>query len=147
MVVLRDGKIGRVDLTEINDKDSWHDLSGLNDVATANSVPYGESNSTVLHHGAIVESVVLQSRGGVLMLSLRPSRLAHAEEETRDDMVIDEEQDIDSTGSDDKVLPEVGDLVQAFVASTGKNGIFLRLSASCTGLVEKREMRDESRSR
>ena len=110
MVVLRDGKIGRVDLTEINDKDSWHDLSGLNDVATANSVPYGESNSTVLHHGAIVESVVLQSRGGVLMLSLRPSRLAHAEEETRDDMVIDEEQDIDSTGSDDKVLPEVGDL-------------------------------------
>ena len=33
--------------------------------------------------------------------------------------------------------------MQAFVASTGKNGIFLRLSASCTGLVEKREMRDE----
>ena len=80
------------------------------------------------------------------MLSLRPSRLAPAEEETRDDMVIDEEEDIDSTGSDDKVLPEVGDLVQAFVASTGKNGIFLRLSAHAR-VSWKRDERRVSRSR
>jgi rRNA biogenesis protein RRP5 len=139
LVTLRGGKIGRVDVTEVNDAAQWEDLSCLSSPSSASHLPFQGGK---IAHGAVVEAVVVQC-STVLYLSLRLSRLSSVESDNDGDDDDEDEIEGNNSAATMTAVPQVGETVTAFVANSGPKGVFLRLDGMHSAHVEKRELSDD----
>jgi len=87
-------------------------------------------------HGKLVQCIVLSSRGSskksashtkVIEVSIRKSRILNKE-------LLEDDYDTKS--------PEPGDIVHAYVVTTGKMGCFVRISRSVEGRVQLKQLTD-----
>jgi len=81
IVHLRNGQIGRICITELEDKENWVDLKHVFSLLKNQSSTLDEKQlkSLVLpgglHHGSIATCVILSVKENYLEVSLRPNRL------------------------------------------------------------------------
>jgi len=124
-------KYGRVDVTEIWDREDWQDLSELQ----AKVATHASSNSQEVlslpdsrAHGQIVQARVLSVNDGYVELSLRDSRVNTAKI---------------SVALKPDPIPTEGTIVPVYVANASTRGCFVRLSGSITGKVLMRDLSDD----
>jgi len=126
------GRIGRCDITELEEVDDWENMPLGRAKSDGDKVEDDEDDHDgqrdqrtegEYRHGLFVQCRVLSAGGsGPCEVSLRESRL-------------DGDLDIDES-------PEEKEIVHAFVVNTNKKGCFLRLSRNIEGRVILKELSD-----